>query len=282
MNFIEQKAEYSPHGLGLDSLTRHVALCSGVVSHWEGAERTTAESTVARLVRNGDKVDIAALKQGTVYLEIPVWKFWAWRKYVKHSKATVVFARFLMYVTVDYASVTNDRRFLKDLQRYLTPDNQPTDFHKVRKTVLWTVSKATLTRFKEIFNPNIFSIISEDAKQRSFDQLLFVAPIWFASSNVEYDRNDIPVQKIGSADPSQEFARACFETEMHYKSLKVKGVSTMQLADTLPGTIAEPAIVTATEDAWRLACLTVAKASPKEVSSELKDLMRKTEKALKL
>ena len=278
MNFTEQEAKSQNQGLGLTCLTKDVALYSGVVDHWQDSiNKTAAESIVAQLVRD-KKVD--ALDQGTVYLEIPAWKFWVWRKYVKDTKAMVSFARLSMYITLGYGSVTSDKRFLKDMQKYLCPDNQPTVFHKIRRTVLWITSKAVLNEFKNIFSPKVFSIIHEDAKQRDFNQLLFVSPIWFDNSAVEYDGNDIPVQKIGPTDPSQEFARVCFETEMHYKSLKAKGLSRKQVVNLLPDTVAVPTIITASEDAWKAAYLTVMEMSG--TSSELKELMRKTEKTLNL
>lgn len=278
MNFTEQEAKSQNQGLGLKCLTKDVALYSGVVDHWENStNKTAAESIVAQLVRD-KKID--ALDQGTVYLEIPAWKFWVWRKYVKDAKAMVSFARLSMYVTLGYGSVVFDKRFLKDIQKYLCPDNQPTVFHKIRRTVLWTTSKAVLNEFKSIFSPKVFSIIHEDAKQRDFTQLLFVSPMWFDNSSVEYDSNDIPVQKIGPTDPLQEFARICFETEMHYKSLRAKGLSKKQVVDLLPDTVAMPTIVTASEDAWKAAYLTVMEMS--DASSELKELMNKTEKTLKL
>lgn len=278
MNFTIQEAKSLNQGLGLECLTKDIALYSGIVDNREGSlTKTAAESTIAQLVRD-KKVD--ALDQGTVYLEIPVWKFWAWRKYVKDTKAMVSFAKFSMYITLGYGSVVSDKRFLKDMQKYLCPDNQPTVFHKIRRTVLWTTSKAVLNEFKSIFSPKVFSTIYEDAKQRDFSQLLFVSPMWFDNSSVEYDSNDIPVQKIGSADPSQEFARICFETEMHYKSLKAKGLKKDQLTNILSDMVAVPTIVTASEDAWKAAYLTVMEMS--DTSSELKELMRKTEKALNL
>lgn len=278
MNFTIQEAKAQNQGLGLSTLTKDIAFYSGVVDHWgDSINKTAAESIVAQLVRDR-KVD--ALDQGTVYLEIPVWKFWAWRKYVKDTKAMVSFARLSMYITFGYGSVVTDKRFLKDIQKYLCPDNQPTVFHKIRRTVLWITSKAVLNEFKNIFSSKVFSIIHEDTKQRDFSQLLFVSPIWFDNSSVEYDNNDIPVQKIGSTDPSQEFARICFETEMHYKSLKAKGLKRDHLTSILPDTVVVPTIITASEDAWKAAYLTTMKMS--DTSSELKELMRKTEKTLKL
>lgn len=252
-------------GRGLHSMYRHIEKCVGVCYKSEDDKPTVV-----------DTKHTEALEHGTIYLTVPVWKFWVWKKYVRDPYTKVRFNRFSMYITTNYRVVVTNN-WKDDITRYLTVENIPTEFHEQRITVKFTVSRAVANEFVQ---HRVFSFIQEPIYCDCFDnELVFVKPVWFDNSKVKYSEDDIPAVVLSStANRDQEYARACYECEQHYKRLVKSGCSPQQATGVLLLDLKTELIMTGFESQWkdffRFRCNSNAQVEVREVASILREWLK--------
>ena len=252
-------------GRGLHSMYRHIEKCAGVCYKSEDDKLTVV-----------DTEHTEALEHGTIYLTVPVWKFWVWKKYVRDPYTKVRFNRFSMYITTNYRVVVTNN-WKDDITRYLTVENIPTEFHEQRITVKFTISRAVANEFVQ---HRVFSFTQEPIYCDCFDnELVFVKPVWFDNDRVGHDSNGVPVSWLSSAvDRNQEYARACYECEQHYKRLVQSGCSPQQATGVLLLDLKTELIMTGFESQWkdffRFRCNSNAQAEVREVASILREWLK--------
>lgn len=249
-------------GRGLHSMYRHIEKCVGVC--YKSKDDKLTEHT-------------EALEHGTIYLTVPVWKFWVWKKYVRDPYTKVRFNRFSMYITTNYRVVVTNN-WKDDITRYLTVENIPTEFHERRITVEFTISRAVANEFVQ---HRVFSFTQEPIEHCNCfnNELVFVKPVWFDNDRVGHDSNGVPVSWLSSAvDRNQEYARACYECEQHYKRLVKSGCSPQQATGVLLLDLKTELIMTGFESQWKdffkFRCNSHAQAEVREVASILREWLK--------
>lgn len=264
-------------GKGISGLFKHIERCARVC--YKSEDRITPESA-SIMVRNLTLAGhTAMLEHGTVYLTVPVWKFWVWKKYEKDPYTKVRFNRFSMYITTNYRVIRTNHSWEGDLDKYMSPSNLPAAFHERRITTKFTVSRAVANEF---VRHRGFSFAQESTRYCNYtkdkfgNELVFIKPSWFDETKVEYTENDIPLVKVGTiATKEQEYARACYDCEQHYKNLIKMGCLAQQARGVLLLDLKTELVMTGFESQWKeffkLRCDSHAQTEAREAASTLQD-----------
>jgi len=262
-----------------EGLLKHIEKCARVCYKSEAKIAPgTAEKMVDTLIRKGHT---AMLEHGTVYLTVPIWKTWVWKKYVKDPYTKVHFEKFSMYITTNYRVLCTNNNWTEDW-KYVTLNNEPTEFHERRLTVKFTISRAIANEF---VRHRGFSFAQESTRYCNYtvnkfnNELVFVGPAWFDVDRVEYNVDDVPLFKQGTAaTKEQEYARACYECEQHYKNLIKLGCLPQEARGVLTLDLKTELVMTGFESQWKdffkLRCDSHAQVEAREAAEDLRRWMR--------
>lgn len=240
MNLIESKAELIPQIYDLQGMYEQIELAGrtsykseGRIKLDENGRSTTAKAFTEMLekAKHG-----AALEHGTVYLTIPTdaygarqaVAFYIQNKY-SECRCPDTTESCIYYVTTNYRVIVEAAR--KSDLKWLS---EPTEFHVIRKTIRFTISRAIANEF---VRHRTFSFLQESTRYVSYvDGLEAIKPYW-------YDSAPQDVQNV--YDSGMTHSEEC------YKKLIEQGCKAQQARGVLPLDLKTELVMTGTAEQWK-------------------------------
>lgn len=243
---------------------------------------TSAKEFVDRMIKSGHG---AMLEHGTVYLDMPnsagnydLVPFFASNPY---SELIVVPLedRVHNYVTTNFRVIIENfaEEYIPDILQYWC---EPTEYHKKRYTVKWTIDRVTGESF---LRHRVFSFAREStrycnySKDKFGNEITFIIPCWTNLPEQEYgDRVNPKVFNRGNTNGIEtsyvDFLR---QAEYSYLNLLSQGWKPQQARQVLPFSVRSPLVMTGFASDWLhffdLRCDNHAHPQAREIATALKE-----------
>ena len=243
---------------------------------------TSAKEFVDRMIKSGHG---AMLEHGTVYLDMPnsagnydLVPFFASNPY---SELIVVPLedRVHNYVTTNFRVIIENfaEEYIPDILQYWC---EPTEYHKKRYTVKWTIDRVTGESF---LRHRVFSFAREStrycnySKDKFGNEITFIIPCWTNLPEQEYgDRVNPKVFNRGNTNGIEtsyvDFLR---QAEYSYLNLLSQGWKPQQARQVLPFSVSSPLVMTGFASDWLhffdLRCDNHAHPQAREIANALKE-----------
>lgn len=214
MNFIEPTVREIVQEPGLAGMMKHIDLCAGICYNRESAHRTLDEqnSFVQKLI----KLDHGrALEFGTVYLHFTQEDdavpdiFLSEYNTIRCAEVEKVMH---YYVTTNYRYIL-DYKLDWVLPFYMC---EPTQFHKLRKTVLFHINRSVADEFRTHVTLSSLMLSTRYAKYNDFD---VIKPYWFDKA---------------TRDQQDNYRAALLTAQSYYNVLIDSGMSRQDARGILP------------------------------------------------
>jgi len=264
MKLIESKAEYIPQEEGLEGIYKMIELAGRTAYH--SLDKITPDSAkdfVDRMIKSHHG---AALEHGTVYLicsaidcggdtrNLPLYHL------VNNKYSDVVDKNNYLYVTTNFR-VLQENNWLEDLQ-YLC---SPTKFHEKRYTMRFTCDRGVS---HQLVRERLMSFLQESQRYCSYIKekfgasVIFIQPDWIKTSDQKEFEEDIKAVE-----------------KLYFKWLN-KGYKAEEARYFLINGTKTEIVITAFASDWRHMLDLRYFEKTGKVSSDMKNLMLKTQKAM--
>lgn len=301
MRLIKQGFEIIEQPSGLEGMYKMIEMAGRTCYKSEDKiTETSAKEFVDRMIKSGHG---AMLEHGTVYLDMPnsagnydLVPFFASNPY---SELIVVPLedRVHNYVTTNFRVIIENfaEEYISDILQYWC---EPTEYHKKRYTVKWTIDRVTGESF---LRHRVFSFAREStrycnySKDKFGNELTFIIPNWLNLPENNYGTIDNPndIQFKDYDNPYEaEFINGLLGAEFRYMNLlkkwddkipdrryktKFKGNpwTPQQARQVLPFSVSSPLVMTGFASDWLhffdLRCDSHAHPQAREIATALKE-----------
>ena len=301
MRLIKQGFEIIEQPSGLEGMYKMIEMAGRTCYKSEDKiTETSAKEFVDRMIKSGHG---AMLEHGTVYLDMPnsagnydLVPFFALNPY----SALIVVPledRVHNYVTTNFRVIIENfaEEYISDILQYWC---EPTEYHKKRYTVKWTIDRVTGESF---LRHRVFSFAREStrycnySKDKFGNELTFIIPNWLNLPENNYGTIDNPndIQFKDYDNPYEaEFINGLLGAEFRYMNLlkkwddkipdrryktKFKGNpwTPQQARQVLPFSVSSPLVMTGFASDWLhffdLRCDSHAHPQAREIATALKE-----------
>ena len=283
MRLIKQGFEIIEQPSGLEGMYKMIEMAGRTCYKSEDKiTETSAKEFVDRMIKSGHG---AMLEHGTVYLDMPnsagnydLVPFFASNPY---SELIIVPLedRVHNYVTTNFRVIIENfaEEYIPDILQYWC---EPTEYHKKRYTVKWTIDRVTGESF---LRHRVFSFAREStrycnySKDKFGNEITFIIPCWTNLPEQEYgDRVNPKVFNRGNTNGIEtsyvDFLR---QTEYSYLNLLSQGWKPQQARQVLPFSVSSPLVMTGFASDWLhffdLRCDSHAHPQAREIATALKE-----------
>ena len=283
MRLIKQGFEIIEQPSGLEGMYKMIEMAGRTCYKSEDKiTETSAKEFVDRMIKSGHG---AMLEHGTVYLDMPnsagnydLVPFFASNPY---SELIVVPLedRVHNYVTTNFRVIIENfaEEYIPDILQYWC---EPTEYHKKRYTVKWTIDRVTGESF---LRHRVFSFAREStrycnySKDKFGNEITFIIPCWTNLPEQEYgDRVNPKVFNRGNTNGIEtsyvDFLR---QAEYSYLNLLSQGWKPQQARQVLPFSVSSPLVMTGFASDWLhffdLRCDNHAHPQAREIANALKE-----------
>ena len=283
MRLIKQGFEIIEQPSGLEGMYKMIEMAGRTCYKSEDKiTETSAKEFVDRMIKSGHG---AMLEHGTVYLDMPnsagnydLVPFFASNPY---SELIVVPLedRVHNYVTTNFRVIIENfaEEYIPDILQYWC---EPTEYHKKRYTVKWTIDRVTGESF---LRHRVFSFAREStrycnySKDKFGNEITFIIPCWTNLPEQEYgDRVNPKVFNRGNTNGIEtsyvDFLR---QAEYSYLNLLSQGWKPQQARQVLPFSVSSPLVMTGFASDWLhffdLRCDSHAHPQAREIATALKE-----------
>ena len=283
MRLIKQGFEIIEQPSGLEGMYKMIEMAGRTCYKSEDKiTETSAKEFVDRMIKSGHG---AMLEHGTVYLDMPnsagnydLVPFFASNPY---SELIVVPLedREHNYITTNFRVIIENfaEEYIPDILQYWC---EPTEYHKKRYTVKWTIDRVTGESF---LRHRVFSFAREStrycnySKDKFGNEITFIIPCWTNLPEQEYgDRVNPKVFNRGNTNGIEtsyvDFLR---QAEYSYLNLLSQGWKPQQARQVLPFSVSSPLVMTGFASDWLhffdLRCGSHAHPQAREIATALKE-----------
>lgn len=283
MRLIKQGFEIIEQPSGLEGMYKMIEMAGRTCYKSEDKiTETSAKEFVDRMIKSGHG---AMLEHGTVYLDMPnsagnydLVPFFASNPY---SELIVVPLedRVHNYVTTNFRVIIENfaEEYIPDILQYWC---EPTEYHKKRYTVKWTIDRVTGESF---LRHRVFSFAREStrycnySKDKFGNEITFIIPCWTNLPEQEYgDRVNPKVFNRGNTNGIEtsyvDFLR---QAEYSYLNLLSQGWKPQQARQVLSFSVSSPLVMTGFASDWLhffdLRCDNHAHPQAREIATALKE-----------
>lgn len=298
MRLIKQGFEIIEQPSGLEGMYKMIEMAGRTCYKSEDKiTETSAKEFVDRMIKSGHG---AMLEHGTVYLDMPdsagdydLVPFFASNPY---SELIVVPLedREHNYITTNFRVIIENfaEEYIPDILQYWC---EPTEYHKKRYTVKWTIDRVTGESF---LRHRVFSFAREStrycnySKDKFGNELTFIIPCWLdvpegkytniaKQSNEDGEYKQIMIHENNTnaypltTTPEGRFLWNCYWDEHDYFDLLNYGWKPQQARQVLPFSVSSPLVMTGFASDWLhffdLRCNSHAHPQAREIATALKE-----------
>lgn len=289
MRLIKQGFEIIEQPSGLEGMYKMIEMAGRTCYKSEDKiTETSAKEFVDRMIKSGHG---AILEHGTVYLDMPnsagnydLVPFFASNPY---SELIVVPLedREHNYVTTNFRVIIENfaEEYIPDILQYWC---EPTEYHKKRYTVKWTIDRVTGESF---LRHRVFSFAREStrycnySKDKFGNEITFIIPCWVNESQLGHHNCNKIIEECRDfeawGNPSEyselSFILSLALSEKGYFNLLNYGWKPQQARQVLPFSVSSPLVMTGFASDWLhffdLRCDSHAHPQAREIATALKE-----------
>lgn len=289
MRLIKQGFEIIEQPSGLEGMYKMIEMAGRTCYKSEDKiTETSAKEFVDRMIKSGHG---AMLEHGTVYLDMPnsagnynLVSFFTSNPY---SELIVVPLedREHNYVTTNFRVIIENfaKEYIPDILQYWC---EPTEYHKKRYTVKWTIDRVTGESF---LRHRVFSFAREStrycnySKDKFGNEITFIIPCWVNESQLGHHNCNKIIEECKDfeawGNPSEyselSFILSLALSEKGYFNLLNYGWKPQQARQVLPFSVSSPLVMTGFASDWLhffdLRCDSHAHPQAREIATALKE-----------
>lgn len=283
MRLIKQGFEIIEQPSGLEDMYKMIEMAGRTCYKSEDKiTETSAKEFVDRMIKSGHG---AMLEHGTVYLDMPdsAGDYGLVPFFVSNPYSELIVVpledREHNYITTNFRVIIENfaEEYIPDILQYWC---EPTEYHKKRYTVKWTIDRVTGESF---LRHRVFSFAREStrycnySKDKFGNEITFIIPCWTNLPEQEYgDRVNPKVFNRGNTNGIEtsyvDFLR---QAEYSYLNLLSQGWKPQQARQVLPFSVSSPLVMTGFASDWLhffdLRCDSHAHPQAREIATALKE-----------